>query len=507
MSLNLATPLRESAQQHPMRTALVLGDRAYSYTELHDAVQRFAGALRALGIEPGKHVALLLPNVPEFTITYFGAHYLGCPVVPLNVLLTTDELAYHLDDSDAVALVAAASLLPQAQAALARVDTCRHLIVTGSSGNAPAGALDFDELLASGIRCAQTAATNADDTAVILYTSGTTGRPKGAELTHANLLLNAHVVNMQLVPLTPDTVALGVLPLFHSFGQTVVQNAVLATGGSIVLMPRFDAGGAMALMQKHRVSVFAGVPTMYFALLNHPEAERYDLSALRHCVSGGASLPAEVLRSFDARYHVAILEGYGLSETSPVATFNLRERERKPGSVGVPVWGCEMRLVDESGREVTEPLVRGEIQIKGHNIMKGYWKKPEATAAALRDGWFSSGDIGQRDADGYYFIVDRKKDMIIRGGYNVYPREIEEVLYAHPAVAEAAVIGIADPRHGEEVKAVIAKRAGHEATTAQDIIEYCREHLAAFKYPRVVEFVASLPKGPTGKILKRELRG
>jgi long-chain acyl-CoA synthetase len=505
VSLNLATPLRESAKQHAERIALVRGERSYSYADLHDAVQRAAGALIALGLERGKHVALLLPNVPEFTIAYFAAHYVGCPVVPLNVLLTPDEIAYHLDDSDAVALIAAEALLPQAQAAVTRVDTCRHLIVTGT-GDAPAGTLRFDALLAAGAPCSQTAATDADDTAVILYTSGTTGKPKGAELTHANLLLNAHVVTLQLVPLTPDTVALGVLPLFHSFGQTVVQNAVLAAGGSIVLMPKFDAAAAMALMEKHRVSFLAGVPTMYFALLNHPDASRYDLSALRHCVSGGASLPVEVLRRFDARYEVAILEGYGLSETSPVASFNLRDRERKPGSVGLPVWGCEMRVVDEARAEIVEPFVPGEIEIKGHNVMRGYWKKPEATAASLREGWFASGDIGHRDADGYYFVVDRKKDMI-RGGYNVYPREIEEVLYAHPAVAEAAVIGVRDPRLGEEIKAVIAKRAGHETTTAQDIVDYCREHLAAYKHPRLVEFVPSLPKGPTGKILKRELRG
>jgi long-chain acyl-CoA synthetase len=505
MSLNLATPLRENAQRHAQRTALVLADRSYSYAELHDAVQAFAGALRALGMAPGKHVALLLPNQPEFTIAYFGAHYVGCPVVPLNVLLTPDEIAYHLDDSDAVALVTAPPLLAQAQAAMARVETCRHLIVTGP--DAPARALGFDALIDGSTRCTHTAATNADDTAVILYTSGTTGKPKGAQLTHGNLLLNAHLVNLQLVPLTPDTVALAALPLFHSFGQTVIQNAVLANGGSVVMMSRFDAAGAAALMQKHRVSFFAGVPTMYFALLNQPDAAQHDLSSLRHCVSGGASLPVEVLRSFAGRYDVTILEGYGLSETSPIASFNLRHHEHKPGSVGLPVWGCEMRLVDDAGREIAAPLVSGEVQIKGHNVMRGYWKKPEATAAALKEGWFSSGDIGQRDADGYYYIVDRKKDMIIRGGYKVYPREIEEVLYAHPAVAEAAVVGVADQRHGEEVKAVIVRRSGHEATSAQDIIDYCREHLAPYKYPRVVVFLPSLPKGATGKILKRELRG
>jgi long-chain acyl-CoA synthetase len=505
VSLNLATSLRESARLHADRVALVFDERTWTYAALHDAVQRFAGALRELGLERGQHIALLLPNTPEFTIAYFGAAYVGCPVVPLNALLMADEIAYHLDDGDAVALVTAPALLPQAQAAATRAGTCRHLIVAGA-GAAPAGTIGFDRLLATSTPCTQVTATNGDDTAVVLYTSGTTGKPKGAELTHSNLMLNAHVFRTDLMPLTADTVALCALPLFHIFGQTGVQNAVLAAGGSVVLMPRFDPMGAMALMAQHHVSYFAGVPTMYFGLLNHPDAHRYDLGALRHCISGGAPLPVEVMRAFEARYNVQILEGYGLSETSPAASFTKRGA-RKPGSVGLPVWGCEMRLVDDDGREITAPLVPGEIQIKGHNVMKGYWKKPEATAAALKDGWFSSGDIAHRDADGFYFVVDRKKDMIIRGGFKVYPREVEEILYGHPAVAEAAVIGIPHPSHGEEVKAVIAKRPGHESTTAEDIVAHCRQHLAAFKAPRVVEFRPSLPKGPSGKILKRELRG
>ena len=504
MSLNLATSLRESARLHADRIALVFGERTWTYTALHDAVQSFAGALRGLGIERGQHVALLLPNAPEFVIAYFGAAYLGCPIVPLNALLTADEIAYSLDDGDAVALVTAPAVLLQAQAVVSRTDRCRHLIVTGSAPM-PAGTIAFEHLLANATPCTEVTATNGDDTVEVLYTSGTTGKPKGAELTHLNLVLNAHFFRSDLMTLTAETVALCGLPLFHIFGQTGVQNAVLAAGGTIVLMPRFDPTGALTLMAQHRVSYFAGVPTMYFALLNHPDAHRYDLAALRHCVSGGAPMPVEVMRAFEARYNLAILEGYGLSETSPAASFTTRA-VRKPGSVGLPMWGCEMRLVDEDGREVTAPLVPGEIQIKGHNVMKGYWKKPEATAAALKDGWFSSGDIGHRDADGYYFVVDRKKDMIIRGGFKVYPREVEEILYGHPAVVEAAVIGIPHPSHGEEVKAVIAKRPGHEATTEQDIIDHCRQHLAAFKAPRVVEFRASLPKGPSGKILKRELR-
>ena len=504
VSLNLATSLRESARLRANRVALVFGDRTWSYAALHDAVQRFGGALQALGVRRGQHVALLLTNSPEFVIAYFGALYVGCPVVPLNALLTADEIAYHLEDSDAVALVTAIALLPQAQAAVARIETCRHVIAAGTTASTP-GVSSFDQLLAAAAPCEQVTATNGDDTAVVLFTSGTTGKPKGAELSHLNLMLNALFFRAELISLSPDTVALCALPLFHIFGQTGMQNAVLAAGGTIVLMPRFEAAAALALMAQHSVNYFAGVPTMYLALLNHPECGRFDLGALRACVSGGAPLPVEVIRAFEARHGIGILEGYGLSETSPAASFTARD-SRKPGSVGRPISGCEMRLVDEEGREITAPLVPGEIQIKGHNVMKGYWKKPEATAAALKDGWFSSGDIGHRDEDGNYFIVDRKKDMLIRGGYKVYPREVEEVLYAHPAVAEAAVVGIPHASHGEEVKAVIAKRMGHESTTADDIIDYCKQHLAAFKYPRVVEFRPSLPKGPSGKILKRELR-
>jgi long-chain acyl-CoA synthetase len=508
MSLNLATPLRESARRYAEHPALVLDGSVVSYRALHVSAQRFAGGLARLGVAGGRPIALLLPNVPHFPIAYFGGHYAGCPIVPLNPLLTAEEIAYHLADAGAVGLIAWAPLLPQARAALARVDACRHLIVAGPGGAAaaPEGATSFSELSDGGEPRRDTAATMPDDTAVILYTSGTTGRPKGAELTHFNLFFNAHYVRTELLLLTHETVALGVLPLFHSFGQTVVQNAVLTAGGTVVLMTRFDAGGALELLAEHRVTFFAGVPTMYFALLHHPQAEQYDLGALSLCVSGGAPMPVEVMKSFDEKYGVNILEGYGLSETSPVASFNVLDRPKKSGSVGVPIAGCELRLVDEDGREIEAAGVPGEIQIKGHPVMKGYWRNPVASAEALSDGWFSSGDVAYRDEDGYYFIVDRKKDMIIRGGLNVYPREVEEVLYGHAAVAEAAVIGVPDERYGEEIKAVIARRAGYETATAGDIVAYCKEHLAAYKYPRLVEFRDALPKGPTGKILKRELR-
>jgi len=508
MSLNLATLLRDSAATYPKKAALIIGPTTISYETLHGHVQKLAGGLSKLGIKRGQHVALMLPNVPQFTIAYFAALYLGCPVVPLNVLLTPDEIAYHLSDSDAVALIAWEGFGEQAQAGFNRAETCKHFIVAKadpSDTSAPSGGQNFSALIASAEPVKELPDTMPDDTAVILYTSGTTGRPKGAELSHFNLFYNADYAANRLVSLPPETVALAVLPLFHSFGQTVIQNSALRVGGTTVLLPRFEPKAAFELMQKHRVTFFAGVPTMYFALLHFPDASQYDISSLQFCSSGGSAMPVEVMRAFDQKYNVNIIEGYGLSETSPVACFNRLDKPKRPGSIGVPIAGVEFKLIDDQGRTINEPMVPGEICIKGHNVMKGYYKRPEANAESIKDGWFSTGDIAHRDTDGYYFIVDRKKDMIIRGGFNVYPREVEEVLYAHPAVAEAAVIGIKHESHGEEVKAVIALKPGQKATV-EDIMAYCKEKLAAYKYPRFIEFRDSLPKTATGKILKRELR-
>lgn len=509
MSLNLATLLAESTKQNATRPALVLGDVSIDYATLDSFARRFAGALKGLGVRPGQHIALMLPNVPHFTIAYFGGHYAATPVVPLNVLLTADEIAYHLEDSDAVALIAWEGFLPQAQAAVGRVDSCKHLIVARADRadvTAPEGAHNFTRLIASADPVQDVPATRPDDTAVILYTSGTTGRAKGAELTHFNMFFNAHYVRTMLMPQSTSDAALGALPLFHSFGQTCIQNATLGAGGTVVLLPRFDPETAFQLIQKRRISIFAGVPTMYFAMLHFARGAEFDTSSLRYAVSGGAAMPVEVMNAFDAKFRVNVLEGYGLSETSPVACFNQLDKTKKAGSIGLPIWGVDMKLVDDQGKTIVDPMVPGEIAIRGHNVMKGYLKKPEATAEALKDGWFFTGDVAHRDAEGYYFIVDRKKDMIIRGGFNVYPREIEEVLYAHPAVAEAAVIGVPHASHGEEVKAVIAKKPGFESVSGEEIIAYTKEHLAAYKYPRIVEFLDALPKGPTGKILKRALK-
>jgi len=508
MSLNLATLLSEAAKQYPQKPAIIINDVVLPYAMVDGLARRFAGALRGLGIKPGQHVALMLPNVPQFTIAYFGSHYAANPVVPLNVLLTADEIAYHLEDSEAQVLVVWELFYEQAKAGFDRAGTCKHIVIVKADRadmTAPDGAKNFAALAMAAPPVADVPATEPTDTAVILYTSGTTGKPKGAELSHFNLFYNADYMVHLPQPYPPEqAVVMTVLPLFHSFGQTVMQNATIRGGGTLVLMPRFEPVAAAQLIQKHKVNFFAGVPTMYFALLNHPEVAKDMLATLAGCASGGAAMPMEVMNAFDQKFGTDILEGYGLSETSPVASFNPRG-QKKVGSIGKPIWGVEFRLVDAEGKVVTEVDKPGEIQIRGHNVMKGYWKKPEATAEAIVDGWLASGDIGTRDKDGYYYIVDRKKDMIIRGGFNVYPREIEEVLYAFPGVVEAAVIGVPHPSHGEEVKAILAMKPGAEAT-AEEVIAYCKEKLAAYKYPRIVEFRESLPKGPTGKILKRELR-
>jgi long-chain acyl-CoA synthetase len=508
MSLNLAMLLKESARSAPDKPALILGDAQMTYAELDGLARRFASGLMTLGVRPGQHVALMIPNVPHFTVAYFGAHYAGLPVVPLNVLLTGDEVAYHLNDADAVALVVWEGFLPQAEKAARHTESLKHLIVARGPDSAvavPRGGHDMMQLARSNARIDEDYATRPDDTAVILYTSGTTGRPKGAELTHFNMFYNAQYVASRLLGIEAHTVGLTCLPMFHSFGQTVLQNALIYAGGTNVLMPRFEPKAAFALMQEHRVSLFAGVPTMYFALLHEETADSFDLSSLTTCVSGGSAMPVEVMRTFDEKYGVNILEGYGLSETSPVASFNVLDQPKKPGSIGLPIWGVEMRLVDDLGRVVDEDDVPGEICIKGHNVMKGYYKRPEATQESIVNGWFKTGDVATRDGDGYYFIIDRKKDMIIRGGFNVYPREVEEALYRHPAISEAAVIGVPSERYGEEVKAVVALKPGRSVTEAE-LLDYCKEHLGGHKYPRIFEIVESLPKGPTGKILKRELR-
>jgi long-chain acyl-CoA synthetase len=491
--MNLADNLILSAQRVPDRPAVRLDDEVLTYRELDERSARCAGLLRERGVAVGDRIAIMLPNTPDFAIIYFAVLRAGAVVVPMNPLLKAREVRHYLNDSGARLIFADPSSIEEVTAGLGSSGaTCvavdEHFGKTLEAAHPVAGAVDRDQ----------------SDNAVILYTSGTTGQPKGAELTHANLATNVEVTATDLIQISSDDVVFGGLPLFHSFGQTCGLNAAVRVGACLTLVSRFTPEKALNVLMRDRVTVFEGVPTMYVAMLGVPDRLRYNVSALRVCVSGGAALPVEVLRGFETEFGCVILEGYGLSETSPVASFNHPDRPRKPGSIGTPIRGVQMRVLDDAGRDVGPDEV-GEIAIRGDNVMKGYWQRPEATRAAIPDGWFRSGDLGRMDADGYFFIVDRKKEMIIRGGYNVYPREIEEVLYEHPAIAEAAVIGVPDPSLGEEVGAAIALKPG-AVVSADDIREYIKARVAAYKYPRRIWIVDALPKGPTGKVLKREIK-
>jgi len=491
-AVNIAANLVRSAGRYPDRPAVRLDGTILTYADLDESSARAATLLRERGVRPGDRVAVMLPNMPEFAVIYYGILRAGGVVVPMNPLLKEREVAYYLDDSQARLILAWHGCAGEAATGAARAGA-DSLIVDGGFGT---------DLVSS--PPAAGVADRADgDTAVILYTSGTTGQPKGAELTHANLSTNVEIFATDLVRLGPEDVIFGGLPLFHSFGQTCGLNAAVSVGACLTLVPRFVPEKVIEVLARDRVTVLEGVPTMYVALLG-ADRDGQDLSALRSCVSGGAALPVEVMRGFERVFGCLILEGYGLSETSPVASFNHPDRVTKPGSIGTPIRGVQMRAVDERGKDVPVGEV-GEIAIRGHNVMKGYWRRAEATAEAIPDGWFRSGDLARVDEDGYFFIVDRRKDLIIRGGYNVYPREVEEVLYEHPSVAEAAVVGIPDASLGEEVGAAVVLKPG-ETATEQEIQEYVKGQVAAYKYPRRVWLLDALPKGPTGKILKREIR-
>jgi long-chain acyl-CoA synthetase len=490
--MNLASILTTSAADDARHTALKLDDAELTYAALDGATAHIAGLLKQKGFSRGDRVGIMLPNVPHFPVCYYGVLRAGGVVVPMNVLLKRREIGFYLGDSGAKLLFAWHGFAEDAQAGAK--DAGAECVLVEPS--------EFVQLVGAASPDTELADTAEEDTAVILYTSGTTGTPKGAELTHSNLLRNAQV-SQDLFALGSEAVTLGALPLFHSFGQTCSLNAVIAGGGTLTLIPRFEPRKALEIIQRDAVNIFMGVPTMYGALLHEPDRASFDTSTLKLCVSGGSALPVELLRGFEEAFGCKILEGYGLSETSPVASFNHPDRDRKPGSIGTPVAGVEMKVVDDEDREVAQGEV-GEIVIRGHNVMKAYWNRPDATAETLRDGWFHSGDMARVDEDGYFFIVDRKKDLIIRGGYNVYPREIEEVIYEHPSVREAAVIGVPDDEYGEEVAAAVVLKDG-ASVSPDELRDFVKQQVAAYKYPRRVWLVDELPKGPTGKILKREI--
>jgi long-chain acyl-CoA synthetase len=489
---NLATLMTRHSAEAPDRPAVRLDDVVVSYGALDEASARIAGFLADRGVAAGDRVGLILPNVPYFPIVLYGILRLGAVAVPMNPLLKDREVAFHLGDSGAKAVFGWHQFADAGRAGAEQADAEFVAVAPG----------EFERLLGGASPARDVVEREGDDTAVIIYTSGTTGTPKGAELTHHNLLDSAEVA-FDLVDTGPDSVAFGALPLFHVFGMNSGLNSIFRAGGSMTLLPRFEPGKALEIIQRDRVDVFLGVPTMYAAMLHHPDHGTFDTSTLDLCVSGGAAMPVEILRGFEEAFGCKVLEGYGLSETCAMATFNRPDRERKPGSIGTPVRGVDIRLVDERDEDVPPGDV-GELVIRSPQVMKGYFGRDDATAEAMRGGWFHTGDMATVDDDGYYFIVDRKKDMIIRGGYNVYPREIEEVLYEHPAIREAAVVGVPHESLGEEVAAVVALKPGADAGE-EELRDFAKQRVAAYKYPRRVHIVDDLPKGPTGKILKREI--
>lgn len=512
--LNLSVLIEESTFKYPNRPAYTYADTTLTYAQVNAASNQVANGLQNIGIQKGDKVALSCFNLPYWPIIYYGILKAGATVVPLSVLLKPDEIAYHLTDSDTKAYFCfvGSPELPMGQmgyAGFQQAPQCQHMImITPSPTDASPidGLATLGQFISGQSTTFESVRTSAEDTALIIYTSGTTGKPKGAELTHCNLFINATIAR-DLFALNHEDRTLIVLPLFHIFALSVLMHSMTYVGGHSILLPRFDAETVFGLLQKHEITVFGGVPTMYWGLLNYREP-KFDYariaSNLRVAVSGGAALPVQVLQGVKERLGVNILEGYGMSEGSPIVTFNQADVGTKVGSIGTPVWGVQVKLVDDQGDPVAQGQ-KGELWYRGHNVMKGYYKKPEANATTITDGWLHSGDVAVQDEDGFYFIVDRTKDMIIRGGFNVYPRELEEVIIQHEAVSLVAVIGIPDEKMGEDIKAFVILKEG-KSCTAEELKAYAKSKLADYKYPRHIEFVKSLPMSATGKILKKELR-
>jgi long-chain acyl-CoA synthetase len=502
-SATLDELVRDVAQRDGAKPALIFADQPISYADLDIRIERAANGLALCGIVPGDRVALLVPNIPEVVIAYYAVLRCGAIVVPINVLYRAEEIAYILQDSEAKAFILYAGFAAQGIGGAAKAPSVSQVIVVGDA--ALEGTTSWESLTDASSPQRTPVRVSPSDIATICYTSGTTGRSKGAMLTHRNFIANCERLDQTERGCAKcSDVLLLVLPLFHIYAMNCAMNAFLRAGATIVLMRRFDPLKVLEQIQKHRCNLFHGAPPMYIAWVNTPTLGDYDLSSMRVAYSGAAPLPTQVLDRFRTVTGVEIVEGYGLTEASPVTHSNCAVTVTKAGTVGRPIPGVEVRLVDEEDRDVA-PRAPGEIICRGENITIGYWRKPEATAEALRDGWFRAGDIATTDEDGYYRIVDRKKDMIDAGGSKVWPREVEEVLFRHPAVREAAVVAMPDTYLGERPMAYIALKEG-ESATGEALIAYCKEHLATFKVPCLIKFRGELPKLPTGKVLRRVLR-
>ncbi|KUP09179.1 long-chain fatty acid--CoA ligase [Bacillus coahuilensis m2-6] len=510
--MNLSQRLVETASEFKGKPAYYFMDQPTSYAEFNGAVNKFASELEVLGVKKGDHIALLLGNTPHYVIALYGAMRVGATVIPVNPIYTPDEIGYILNNGDVKVVVMLDMLVPLAEKMHGHLPKVEHFILCeteADKGEQELSSLSvytkmksFTKMIATGNPVYNGPELQDDDVAIILYTSGTTGKPKGAMLTHKNLYSNARDVGVYLEMSDQDRVVT-TLPMFHVFCLTVALNGPLTQGATLLIVPKFSPAEIIRLVKKFEATVFAGVPTMYNFLFQHEGTTKEDLQSLRLCISGGASLPVALLENFEKNLMLMISEGYGLSEASPVTCFNPLDRPRKAGSIGPSIVNVENKVVNELGEEV--PVGQpGELIVRGPNVMKGYYQMPEETEATIKDGWLYTGDIATMDEDGYFTIVDRKKDMILVGGYNVYPREVEEVLYAHPEVIETAVLGVPDPNFGESIKCFVVKRS--KDVTEEALLAYCKEHLAKYKIPSSIEFIEELPKNTTGKILRRALK-
>lgn len=521
--------LRQNAEKHPEKIATEFIGAKLTYRSLWDQIQKLATALHLLGVERGTRVAIMLPNCPQAVISYYATLWLGAVAVMTNPMYVEREMDHQWNDSGAKVLIVLDHLYPKVAKVLPKTGI-ESVIVTGIKEYLPfplkwlypikarrqklftsvpynGKTLNFSRIIGSNPASAPPCSVALEDLALLQYTGGTTGTSKGVMLTHKNILANV----VQIAGWFPDLHwgaerYISILPFFHVFGMTVGMNFPLYTGGTVILVPRFEINEFLKVLQKARPTLFPGVPTIFVAIVNRPDIQNYDLSSIRFCITGSAPMPVEVLRKFEQLTGSIIIEGYGLTESSPVTHCNPIVGVRKPGSIGIPLSDTDCKVVDmEMGTQELPPGVEGELLVRGPQVMQGYWNLPKETAATLRDGWLYTGDIAKMDEDAYVFIVDRKKDMIITGGYNVYPREVDEVLYEHPKILDAVTVGIPDPYRGETVKVFIVPKPG-ASMTEEEVIEFCKFRMAAYKVPRFVEFRESLPKTTVGKILRRELR-
>lgn len=507
--MSLPEMFDRTADQYGERTAVTFYQLQYTYSQLQGFTRQAAAALYQSGVRKGDRVGIMLPNCPQYVGAFYGVLRRGAIVVQVNPLYTEREIEYILGDSGAEVLFIYADLYPKVRK-IAGCENLRTVIVVPlvpRDIELVENAILWEDFLRSSSPVPDEQINPEEDVAVFQYTGGTTGRSKGAMLTHRNLTANVQQIDahMSEAPLTEGDKILTVIPLFHVYGMSSAMNLGVLTGTNVIMLPRFDALEVLQTIKQHRPTYFPGVPTMYVALNSYPGAEEYGIDAIRICNSGSAPLPVELMHSFEKKTGASMFEGYGLSEASPTTHSAPRNGVKKPGSIGIPISGTEARIVDLfTGTQTLSIGEVGELAIRGPQVMKGYWNMAEETSHVLRDGWLFTGDLARMDEDGYFYIVDRKKDMIIASGYNVYPREIEEVLYTHPAVLEAVAVGVPDEYRGETVKAFIVLREGQN-TTREEIEGFCRQHLAAFKVPRLIEFRDSLPKTAVGKILRRVL--